>query len=48
MTQFHNRCGDCLRFPGNAKICRCEPVRRIRVVYALDLKCRNFEGRANT
>jgi len=45
MTQFHDRCGDCLRFPGNAKICRSEPVRRVRVVYALDYRCRNFEGR---
>jgi NAD(P)H-nitrite reductase large subunit len=46
MTQFHDRCGDCLKFPGNAKICKCEPVRRVRVVYALDMRCRNFEGRS--
>jgi hypothetical protein len=46
MTQFNDRCGDCLRFPGNAKICRCAPLIPIRrVVYALDYRCRNFEGR---
>ena len=53
MTHISNRCrkekhSDCNGFlMGKAppRKCKCESMRKVRVVHALDYGCRNFEGR---